>query len=421
MIAALLLALALQTDPVIEKVERVAGDVNRALLWTPLRVTLSSAAGYGGDVAARSEFGFATAKAVQIAPGGRTTILLAALDPKEVVAGKAVHKLARDFVRCDRVILVDARLPYAAELTSTPQTLYQKISGEDLQALRPRGLLEAADLILTRENAPTREDADKAVEALGDAPALLEAVDRLLWAQSPRGGWVPTKKTWTVFFAVVYSFSALVGLAVVARRFPKFGLLCVAGVAALGVGGYVLVFPRNDLWTVADRVEDRRTQRTHHLWYLHAASELTTRIEFPLLAKPIFTSSGGTDEPFILRPEGTGCRVEGLKLGPGRGACFGATELVSTARRPENMTGAVLVRNGKAGYLGDLGAEAPLPESVDGGNAGLRSPAFEAWSRFVGKDGLFGVVGGGGATKALVSTDLADERERHRYEIRGVK
>lgn len=408
MIAAFLLVLALQSDPQIEKVERLAGDVNRPLLWTPLKITVTSAAGFEGDLSARSEFGFQTAKRIQLAPGGRATVILPALDPQEIAAGKTVQKISRDFVRPDRIVLVDTRLPYAAELVSTSQVLYQKISPEDLEATRSRGLLEAADLILTQG---TREDAEKAVAALGEAPAVLEAVDRALWPLAPRGGWVPPKRDWALYFATVYAFSAFVALAVTARRFPKFGLACVGGVAVLGMAGYAALFPRHHLWVVSDRVEE--DARTHRVWFVNAAADVETSIAFPQLVKPIFPSSGGTDDPFTLRVDERGCRVEGLKLGPTRSACFGATAPLGNKFDPAPLSGAVLVRGGQARFLGDLAAGAPIPTSAEGENPVHRSPGYDAWSRFVGKDGLFGVLRHDATpSRELESPDLADERER---------
>ncbi|MBV8881455.1 MAG: hypothetical protein JO332_15930 [Planctomycetaceae bacterium] len=423
---ALILVLSLQADPLIEKVERVAGDVNRPLLWTPLRITLSSASGYSGDVAARSEFGFSTAKEVRLAAGGRATLLLPAIDPKEVVAGKSVHKMSRDFVRPDHVVLVDAASPAAAELASTPQVLIQKISRDDLQALRPRGLLEVADLILTKE---TKEEAEQAIAALGEPPAALEAVDRALWPLSPRDGWVPTKRDWTLFFATVYAFSAFVALAVLARRYPKFGLVCIAAVALLGMAGYGLLFPRSQVWAVGERAEVRNPggeTREFRVWFVHAATELATSMAFPILVKPIFPTSGGTDEPFTIRVDDRGSRVEGLSLGPKRPACFGGTESGTSARAdldraPLALHAAVLVRGGQGKYLGDVPAGTPIPATADGESPAHRSPGYDAWSRFVGKDGLYGRVGLETTVSKDLSPNLADERERPKSFILRLK
>jgi len=420
MIAAMVLALALQSDPQIEKVERLAGDVNRPLLWTPLKITVTSATGFDGDLSVRSEFGFQTAKRIQLAAGGRATLILPALDPQEIAAGKTVHRIGRDFVRPDRIVLVDTSLPYAAELTSTSQVLYQKISPEDLLATEPRGLLEAADLILTTGGPATKEDAEKAVRALDEPPAVLEAVDRALWPLAPLGGWVPPKRDWALYFATVYAFSAFVALAVTARRFPKFGLACVAGVAVLGMAGYGVLFPRHQVWVVSDRMEvyESGRARNHRVWFLNAAAEVETSIVFPLLVKPIFPSSGGTDDPFTLRIDERSCRVEGLKLGPARSACFGGTD-AKLSRKPgltqveDPLSACVLVRGGKARFLGDLAAGAPIPTSAEGETPVHRSPGYDAWSRFVGKDGLFGVLSQDATpSRELESPDLADERER---------
>jgi hypothetical protein len=425
MIAALALVLALQSDPQIEKVERLAGDVNRPLLWAPLKVTVSSAAGFDGDLSAASDFNFRTTRHVTLAPGGRATVLLPAIDPKEVVAGKTVHKMSRDFLRPDRIVLVDTRLPYASELMSTPQTLYQKIAPEDLESTLPRGLLESADLILTLGGPATREDAEKAAAA-AEAPAQVEAVDRALWPLAPREGWVPPKKDWALYFAVVYAFAGFVALAVLARRFPKFGLACVAGVAVLGAAGSAALFPRRQVWVVSERVDQTGVagRREVRAWFVNSAADLETSIQFPRLVKPIFPSSGGADDPFTIRVDDRGCRVEGLKLGPVRSACFGEAGPFAPgpAEPPRRLLRAVAVRGGRAHFLGDLAAGAGNLETAQGENPVHRSPAFDAWGRFVGKDGVIGIDAGDPAvTRDLVCPDLADERERPRTVIRGLK
>src|SRR5581483_1903269 len=137
----------------------------------------------------------------------------------------------RDFVRPDRVVLVDSRRPYASDLVSTPQVLYQKISPEDYEATWRRGLLEAGEQDLNLLEVVTREDLEKRVALIRESPEAIEAVDRSLWLLAPHDGWMPSKKSWALYFAVVYAFAAFMALAVLARRFPKFGLACVAGVA----------------------------------------------------------------------------------------------------------------------------------------------------------------------------------------------
>jgi hypothetical protein len=421
---ALLLVLALQ-DPKIEKVERLVGDVNRAVLWTPLKVTVGSAGGYSGEILVRSEFGFTIARPLQLAAGGRVTVLVPALDPKSVSAGGTTVDLPRGTLRPDRIVLVDARLPYAAELTSTPQILYQKITPEDLQATRSRGLLEAADLILLKESsgpgpgvvAPTREDSDKAVAALGEPAAVIEAVDRTLWPLAPREGWVPAKKTWTLFFSTVYAFASFVALAVLARRFPKFGLACVVGVAVLGMAGYGVLFPRGHVFVVGEAVED--DARDLRLWFVGSALDLETSVKFPRLVKPVFPTSGGTNDPFTLHVDDQGCRVEGLKVGPDKMSCFGGTDYVAPSKAEVALYGAVRVQGGRAKYIGDVPAGAPLPPVGDGEGPAHRSPGYDAWSRFVGKDGVFGLIEQAGSpSKDLTSPDLADERQQPRARIR---
>lgn len=431
MSAVLLLLLALQSDPTIESVDRVLGDVNRPMQWTPLRVTLSSAAGYAGDVVVRSDFNFSVAREVRLAPGGRTTVLLASMDPKEVVAGPTTFKLPAPKSRPDHLVVVDARLPFAGDLASTPQTLVQKISVEDLEATRPRGLLEAADLVLLKEAmgpgpgvvVATREEADKAIRALGEGAPTLEAVDRALWAAAPREGWVPTKKTWTQYFAAVYALVAFVALAVLAKRFPKFGLACVAGVAVLGAVGYGVVFPRQQVWVVgqsATLVEPGGALQDLRVWYVNSPLDLTTSLDFSRLVKPLFGATAGANQPFTIRLGDRGCRVEGLALGPSQPACFAGLEYPSASPDLSSaLVDAVVVRGGKTKYLGDLAAGASPPPAVDGEALLHRSAAYDAWGRFVGNDGVVGALGRvETAATDLTFPDLADERERPRVLLR---
>jgi len=428
----LALLLALQADPQIEAVERLAGDVNRPLQWTPLKVTLSSAAGYSGDVVVRSDFNFNVAREVRLAPGGRVSVILASLDAKEVVAGATILKIPGPKLRVEHVVLVDARLSFAADLATSPRTLVQKISAEDLEATRPRGLLEAADLILLRESmgpgpgrvVATREDAEKAIAALDEeAPPTLEGVDRSLWTAAPREGWVPLKKTRTLYFATVYAFAAFVGLAVVARRFPNYGLACVVGVALLGMAGYGLVYPRQQVWVVAQSatvVASGGALQDLRVWFVHSPLDLSTTLEFPRYVKPVFPSTAGSNDPFTIRLGDHGCRVEGLALGPVASACFAGIEYPATS--PDSgsaLVDAVVVRGGRTRFLGDLPAGAAPPATVEGEALLHRSPGYDAWSRFVGKDGLFGLLGRDEARAGdLTSADLAEERERPRALIR---
>ncbi len=398
----LALLLALQSGPQIEKVERVVGNVNRPLLWTPLKVTLTSATDFSGDIVARSRFGFSVARAVTLKAGNHESILLPALDPDEIVAGKATFKMPKDFVRPDRLVLVDARLPYAGDLVSTNQVLYQRISAEDLEKTLPRGLLEAADLVLVKEGpgtvAATREEAERALGALKEHAPSLEAVDGPLWTHAPPSGWVPAKRSWTLFFATMYVFAAFVALAVIAKRFPKFGLACAGAVALLGVVGY-WQFPRGQAWVVGQAVTvapPAGAALEHRTWFVHSAAEIpAATLEFPRLVKPIFPTMGGTDDPFTLRVNDRGCSVEGLVLRPGRPACFGGVESVAATEPPGTPAQTVLVKGGE-------------PEGPAAGG-----DPFKMWKRFVGRDGRFSVAGGSDRPAGRVkSSDLADEHER---------
>jgi hypothetical protein len=426
MIAAWALLLALQADPVIEKVEPIVGNVRRPMLWTPVRVTMSSASDFTGDVVAQSGFGFSVVRQVTIKAGGRDVVLLPAIDPLEIRVGQKSVRPPQNVLRPDLIVMVESTLPYAGELVSTEKILYQKISPEEIDRLLPRGLLEASDVILALKprvgatTAPTREEAGRAVAGIMEHPPSLEAVDRAVWPLAPRDTWVPTKKSWALYFATVYAFAAFVALAVVAKRFPKFGLVAVVGVAVLGIVGYS-AFPRSQMWIVGQEVQvasPAKQALTHRVWFLQSALEIAVdRIEFPRLVKPIFPTAGGADDPFTLRVDEVGSSVEGLRLHPGNAACFGGVwadigtmDLTETVSQP--LRSAVVVRSGRARFLGELPANAPIPKEVEAG--GIPPGAeFDAFKRFVGGDGLFGISRGREVPFASVkSSDLADERDR---------
>jgi hypothetical protein len=420
MIGVIAVLLALQGDPRIERVEPILGNVNRPYLWTPFKVTVACDADFDGDVVARSGFGFGVARRLTLKAGGRTTVLLPALNPEEIIVGKTRFRMPEKFVRPERIVLVDSRLPFASDLVATDKILYQKILPEDLQKTLPRGLLEAADLVLVQEPlgrgvvAKTREDADRAVAELKEPLPALELMDRAVWSLAPQQRWVPAKRNWTVYFATVYGFAAFVALTVVAKRYPKFGLASLAGVALLGMAGFV-VFPRSHLWIVGNTAEvipaagEAQEQR---LWFVQSALEMTVkRIEFPRLVKPVFPSRSGADDAFTIRVDERGCSVEGLKLRAGQPACFGGVEgRPASTRGPLNP--AILVRGGRDRYLGPLAAGTPIPAEVGEGGI-FPGTQFESWKRFVGSNGLFGVVEGARAEPGQVkSADLVDEVER---------
>src|SRR6185295_9947182 len=277
-------------------------------------------------------------------------------------------------------VVVDSRLVYAEELASTDRIFYQRMDPRDLEETLGRGLLEAADLVLVKEPmnggvvAATRQDAENAVAALGEPPPSVELVDRSAWTAAPRGGWVPAKRDWMLYFATVYAFAGFVSLAVIARRFPKFGLVAVAAVAVLGIGGYGL-FPRGQMWAVGQALEwvpPAGDAREHRFWFLQSATDLElAKVEFPRLVKPVFPSMAGAEEPFVIRVEGEGCSVEGLRLGPERPACFGGGKGKVPSMRvsgtlPQPLRDAVLIRGGKTKSLGSLSAGEAVPADAGG-------------------------------------------------------
>ncbi len=436
MTAGLLVALLAQAEPRIDKVERLLGDINRPYLWCPLAVTLSSSAGYRGEVAARSSFGFRIAREVDVPAGGRIRVLLPSIDPEEVRAGGAASPVRGEPSSADHLVCVDARLPFASELVSDDRILYRKVEAEDLKRLLAQGLLEACDLLLVADAgslplgtanawgaAGSLDEARRLVtERLRIAPQV-PLVDAELWKLAPAGGWVPAKRDMTLFLGTVYAFAGFAALALLARRHARFAPAGVAAVAALGVAAYVLLFPRGQLWIAeascevappeGDAVEWR-------VWFLGAPVPLSTRVEFPRLVKPVLSEASGPEIPFVIRAGEKGCSVQELRLSAGRAVCFAGAEgrpptLRGSGRIPVPLYGAGMRRGDRSVRLGDLpaGSEPAGTEPFEPGEQEAR-----VFGRFLAGDGLFGRLDRGeGAARDVRSPDLADARLRPRYFI----
>src|SRR5581483_7028464 len=148
--------------------------------------------------------GFSVARKLSVPPGGREVVLLPTLQASELFAGKSRVELPRGALNPDRIVIVDSRLSFAEELVSNGKVWFQRMDPKDLEQTLGRGLLEAADLVLLQEPMSggrvvgSREEAEKAVAALGEPPVSLDVVDRSLWTLAPRPGWVPAKRDWTL-------------------------------------------------------------------------------------------------------------------------------------------------------------------------------------------------------------------------------
>lgn len=434
-------------DPRLERVERLAGEARRATLWAPLAVTLSSAAGFEGDVVARSSFGFSTARRVRVAAGGRARILLPAIDPVEVRAGEAVAVPPEAAARPDLVVGVDVRLAFAEELTSGERVLYKKFDPSDPLAaeLLRRGLLESWDLLLLADRAGvprgvgpeeyvpvSREQAQRRVEELlgRPAPPTFAAVDREIWTHAaPREGWIPAKRTFAIFFAAAYAVAAFAALPLAGWMKPRW-LFPAAGGLAVGFGFvYVLFFPRGQLWILEYRCEvapaGEGESAEWRVWFAGAPVSCRTRVEFPRWVKPVLPHPGAAERPFAIRFGETGSSsVEDLELVAGVPVAFAGVEGRSpSARAVDRLTdplyGASLLRGNRNRRVGDL----PAGTDVAALSVGEDEPApgetdFRAFRRFLRGDALFGRLDRREQRVGDVfSPDLADARRRPRFFI----
>ena len=413
-----LLLLLLAQDPVIESVERLAGDVDRPLLWAPVRVVLSSAAGWDGDLVSRSRFGFTVARRVRVPAGGREAVLLPTLDAEQIEAGAAKSPIPRGRSRADLVVAVDSRLPFAAELVSSEKVHYARVDAGILRELLASGMLEAADLALLSDSAglefsapvetrvvKTREEAERAA-----APAVrVEARDAAVCQLRPPGGWVPAKRERGALFAGLYGFAGFVALALAARRGGRAVPIAVAALAVVGLVGAAALVPGGRLYVEERVVEISRPDEPAvewRIWFAAASSPGALSIELPRLAKPVFPAYEGAAKPFTLRVDERGCRVEGLDSEVS--VAFASASAGKPSPGP--LRDAWEFKHGK---FRALDGTTWLSEPKDA--------EYRAWKRFADVDCEFGRFGEGEAVADVASPDLADARRRPRYVIRRAK
>lgn len=438
---------AAASDPRVERVERLAGEARRTTVWAPLAVTLSSAAGFEGDVVARSSFGFSTVRRVRVAAGGRRRVLLPAVDPVEVRAGGVAVVLPEASARPDLVVGVDVRLAFAGELTSGERVLFVKFDPSDPFAaeLLRRGLLEAWDLLLLADAAglplgagpewhvpSSREDAERRIQARAalPAPARFEAVDRELWnVLSPRDGWVPAKRTFALFFAGAYAVAAFAALPFVAWARPRWTLPSAGALAGLFAILYLVFFPKGQLCVLEHRCEvvpaGDGEAAEWRVWFAGAPVARSTRVELPRWVKPVLPHPGAVERPFTLRFSDAGSSVvEDLELAGGVPMAFAGAEsrppsFRAVDRLPRPLYGASILRGNRNRRLGDLPAGTEVSSlSVPEDEPAPGESDFRAFRRFIRGDALFGRLDRREAGAGdVVSADLADARRRPRFFI----
>jgi len=439
---ALLALLALQPDPRIESVERLAGAANRPYLWAPLAVRLTSAAGFEGDLVAQSSLGLRFVRRVRVPAHGSERVLLPAIDPQTVSAGPATAKVPGDLASPDRVVLVDSRLPYAASLASDDHLLYRTIDPADLERLLSLGVLDACDLLLVKDPAgltlgsarawavaPTRAEAENAVSAASPAIEPVRLVDVDLWTLAPEGGWVPAKKERTVLLTALYALGGFAALVFIGRKNAARATWTVIGISALGVAAFLLFFPRRHLWvseSACEIVPVEGEAQEHRLWFAGAATDLKPIIRFPRIVKPVFPRLGDAEEPLTIRVTEQGSTAEGFALAAGRRICFAAAQgrtpsMRALERVSRPLTAVSVRRAGKIRFLGDLGAGGEFSNPGREG-PGPRAEDARPWSRFLQGDVAYGWLDGGERPAEDVgSADLADARRKPIFFIQRLR
>ncbi len=442
MLAALLLALcgvegiapAQAADPRIEDVERLSGPVARPTLWSVLAVTVSSAGGFEGEVAVRSSFGFMTVHPVRVAREGRVRVLVPSIDPDRLSAGAATGAIPPTRTRADRIVGVDERLSYAGELVSDESVFFQVIREKDLSPLLGQGMGEIFDLVLVAPSADlpapalragTREEADRALEAMrkGAARPRLEIVDPVLWTLARPGDWVPGKRGAAVLFAAAYAMAGFVAIILGSRRSARAGVGTLVLVAFGGAGAFWAFFPRGQVWVEGvscERVDREGRSEEWALWFAGAGGDRVVTLAFPRLVKPVLPGHAPFDPPFALRVGERGCEVAGLRLDSGRSVCLGwvSPQSAPTLKLDPGLSGplyrATLVAGGKFRELGDLAVGAAIPRGVEGtGGAPPPETEFAGFGRWVGQEGVFGwLEREGGPVAEVRSAELGSQALR---------
>lgn len=382
--SALALCLSLLQDPRIERVEFAAGDVHRPLRWAPMWVTVSSESGFVGALEADSDYNIVTAVPLKLAPGGRASVLLPALEPEHVKAGTSKVAVKRERARAERAIVV-------AESMEAPAGVHVSVrSLEVIEELKrsPESLSEAADRV--EQRAPT----DLAGVKVLPVP---EAVDPGLWSLAPEAGWSGSVRSGLVYLALIGAALAMGVFAIrsVPWRRRAAGAACAA---ALGLGVWLVPGGALSLEVRSVRIEPDRVEIQY--WFLRAGIGGVYDAQFPKLVKPVFPTAGGARAPFRLTYDGGRTNVTGLVLEAGQSMAFGTWESAAGASG-NPMRDVIRVKGGVARATGPClqpwdrawASAAPGPEAP--------SREYEAFKDRVGKDGLFGIVegevwGGGG-------------------------
>jgi hypothetical protein len=288
MLFALILSLlALQDRPVIESIRSITGPVARSGCWFPLKVRVSSASAFEGQIAASADAGFEVTRPVRLAAGGSIDLLLPVVvlnstAKVEVRLRRAGAELERRLLPAQiemlgggRLVLLDKDHPEADTLRSQEYELPDETpvrfvvsDPADWSEAAELGALESVDAVVVREEValdlsmtlwrtlggaivtqPRRDLGNH----LAKPGVFFGAVDNRIAGLVWKDPWIRTKRDAAILFFVVYAFGIFVVAFATWRRNGSPATLVggVAGVSLAFAAAYGAFFPKGDLSIVA--------------------------------------------------------------------------------------------------------------------------------------------------------------------------
>lgn len=313
-----LLALLLQ-DPVVERAELVTGGAFRPRHWAPLEVRVRAASEIQGELAIRTDVGFTIVQPVRVGPGlpdPIVTVLALGIDARlEVVLRKDGRELARLQRRSLGKGLYQSDRLIAGPGTSDDKTVYFPPRAMKLQWLEavdavvgeaPAGYVAMGGIV-----AATTEEALEKIAARGKFESRwFDPVDPGLRELEPASGWIETRRTYTLWYALLYMIAGMLALAAAFRWAPKWSWAAAVGLASAATLVLFLSFPRGSV-SVTRRTCDVDDARLS-IYFVQRSQPGPVDLTFPHLVKPAYPDyMQSTIDAFELRIEGETSRIVG--------------------------------------------------------------------------------------------------------------